>query len=111
METSAIESQGFGFYFEELRRGSTDPYIAYRVYEKSWQVPRADTALLRRATVQLIEADPWFLATATPWFLHALQTADLERLTPFVGAGPATASAAMLRAILWYHGRRGPYHP
>src|SRR5262245_60890392 len=83
MGKGALEAEGFAHYVAELRRSSTDPYFAYRVYEKSWNVPPKDAALLRRATVRLIEADPWFLATAMPHFLHSLQTEDLERLTKF----------------------------
>ena len=110
MGRGVLEAEGFAFYVAELRKGSTDPYLAYRVYEKSWNVPPKEAALVRRATIRLIEADPWFLATAMPHFLHSLRTKDLERLTDFVGAGPARKAAPMLRAMLWYHGRRGPYH-
>lgn len=110
MGRGALEADGFAYYVAELRKGSVDPYFAYRVYEKSWNVPPKDSALLRRATIRLIEADPWFLATAMPHFLQSLKTEDLERLTEFVGAGPARKAAPMLRAMLWYHGRRGPYH-
>jgi hypothetical protein len=80
------------------------------VYEKSWNVAPNDASMLRRATIRLIESDPWFLATAMPHFLHALKTEDLERLTEFVGAGPARKAAPMLRARLWFHGRKGPWH-
>jgi hypothetical protein len=111
MEERDLESRAFAFYVEELRRGSADPYIAYRICEKSWKLARSDAALLRRAAICLIETDPWFLATAAPYYLHVLGTSDLERLTPFVGAGPARKFAVMLRAMLWYHGRRGPFHP
>ena len=111
MGRGQLEAEGFAYYVGELRKGTTDPYFAYRVYEKSWHVPRSESALLRRATIRLIESDPWFLATATPHFLNVLTTADLVRLTEFVGAGRARKAAAMLRAMLWYHGRRGPFHP
>jgi hypothetical protein len=110
MVRGSLEGEGFAYYVDELRKSTIDPYAAYRVYERSWNVPAKDAALLRRATIRLIEADPWFLATAMPHFLHALKTDDLERLTPFVGAGPARKAAPLLRATLWYHGRRGPYH-
>ncbi len=111
MGRGQLEAEGFAYYVGELRKGATDPYLAYRVYEKSWNVPPGESALLRRATIRLIESDPWFLATAMPHFLNVLTTADLVRLTEFVGAGLARKAAPMLRAILWYHGRRGPFHP
>jgi hypothetical protein len=111
MGRGQLEPEGFAYYVGELRKGAKDPYFAYRVYEKSWQVPPNEAALLRHATMRLIESDPWFLATAMPHFLHALKTEDLERLTEFVGAGPARKAAPMLRAMLWYHGRKGPFHP
>src|SRR5690349_8734087 len=101
---STLEADGFAFYVGELRRGATDPYFAYRVYEKSWQLESGDAALLRGATIRLIETDPWFLATAMPHLLRSLEMEDLERLTPFVGAGPARHVTAMLRAMLWFHG-------
>lgn len=110
MGRGALDTEGFAHYVAELRRGSTDPYFAYRVYERSWNVPPKDAELLRRATIRLIEADPWFMATGMPHSLRSLTTEDLERLTEFVGAGPARDAAPMLRAMLWYHGRRGPYH-
>src|SRR5262245_48704654 len=110
MRENELEYAGLSFYLDELRRGSTDPYIAYRVLEKSWFVSRKDTPLLRSATVRLIESDPWFLATVMPYSLNALEVEDLERLTPFVGAGAAPGAMATLRAILWYYGRGGPYH-
>jgi hypothetical protein len=109
MEEPALESEGFAYYLDELRRGSADPYVAYRVYDASWRVPQQERALLRAATIRLLEADPWFLATATPHFLHALRTEDLERLTPLVGAGPARKAAPLLRAMLWYHAREGAH--
>ena len=59
--------------------------------------------------IRLIESDPWFLATALPHQLACLGKKDLERLTEFVGAGPARGLAATLRAILWYHGGGGPH--
>lgn len=111
MRDSALKTAGFAFYVSELEKGSTDPYFAYRVYETSWMVPQEQAAIVRRATVRLVEADPWFLATAIPYFLSSLETKDLERLTPFVGAGQAPEAAAMLRATLWYYGRKGPFHP
>src|SRR6185503_5711371 len=111
MPARSLEDAAFSFYVEQLRRGSADPYVAYRVYEKSWQLPRKDASLVRRATIHLIEGDPWFLAMGTPIALSALEIEDLEHLTPFVGAGLARGPAAMLRAILWCWGRRGPYHP
>jgi hypothetical protein len=94
-----------------LTSGTATPYIAYRLYEKSWKVPPKDATLLRQATIELIEADPWFLATAMPYFLSSLETKDLVRLTPFVGAGQSHSAAGMLRAILWYHGHKGAYRP
>jgi hypothetical protein len=111
MGRGQLEGEGFAYYVGELRKGTADPYVAYRVYEKSWNVPPKQRALLRRATIKLIKSDPWFLATAMPHFLDALKTEDLEQLTEFVGAGPAHKAAPMLRAVLWYHGRRGPFHP
>lgn len=111
MSRGPLEAEGFAYYVSELRKGAKDPYFAYRVYEKSWQVPPNESALLRHATIRLVESDPWFLATAMPHFLHSLKTEDLESLTEFVGAGPARKAAPMLRAMLWYHGRRGPFHP
>jgi hypothetical protein len=111
MGRGQLEAEGFAYYVGQLRKGAADPYFAYRVYEKSWKVPPNESTLLRHATIRLIESDPWFLATAMPHFLHALKTVDLERLTAFVGAGPAGKAAPMLRAMLWYHGRKGPFHP
>lgn len=111
MSRGQLEVLGFAYYVDQLRNGAMDPYFAYRVYEKNWWLSRNEVALLRRATVRLIEADPWFLATSTPFFLGALETEDLEHLTEHVGAGPARSAAPMLRAMLWYHGRRGPHHP
>jgi hypothetical protein len=111
MQPVSLESSGFQFYLNEMRRGSTEAYVAYRICEHSWRISRDDAVLLRRAVIRLIETDPWFLATAMPHVLQALETADLERLTPFVGAGPARRVGAALRAVLWYHRRRGPYHP
>ncbi|HSD89265.1 MAG TPA: hypothetical protein VLB44_17170 [Kofleriaceae bacterium] len=64
MGRGALDADWFAYYVAELRKGSADPYFAYRVYEKSWNVPPRDSALLRRATIRLIEADSWFLATA-----------------------------------------------
>jgi hypothetical protein len=109
MSRTTLESEGFAHYVETLRSGSRDPYIAYRVFEKNWQVPPEHASLVRAATLELIEKDPWFLATAMPHFLSGLRRTDLERLTKFVGAGPARHAAAMLRAILWYHGESGPF--
>jgi hypothetical protein len=109
---SPFEAEGFASYAGELRRGSDEPYMAYRLYERSWMVEGKDAkAVLRRATVRLIETDPWFLATAMPLFLQSLKTTDLPRLTPFVGAGPARKAASYLRAVLWYNARKGHYHP
>jgi hypothetical protein len=99
------------FYQEQIRGDSIDPYFAYRVYDQSSSGGACDLRLLRRATILLIESDPWFLATVSPPILRVLKTADLERLTPFVGSGSARKFAAVLRSILWYHGCRGPYHP
>src|SRR5687768_4727147 len=103
MPAGAIARKGYAYYADQLRKGTSDPYVAFRVYDKAWLCLSPDDELLRRATVQLIESDPWFLVTATPQFLHALRTEDLKRLTPLVGSGPASAYAAMLRSILWYH--------
>ena len=111
MSRSPLEVEGCAYYVSELRSGAQDPYFAYRVYEKSWQVSSNESALLRHATIRLIESDPWFLATAMPHVLQSLKTEDLERLTELVGAGPARKAAPMLRAMLWYHGRKGPFHP
>ena len=106
MSSGRLEADGFAYYVGKLRDGATDPYFAYRVYEKGWKVRRGESALLRDATIRLIESDPWFLATATPHFLDALKTEDLEPLTEFVGAGPARDAAPMLRAMLWFHSCR-----
>ncbi len=111
MHDSALAAEGFAFYVAELKRGADSPYFAYRVFEKSWQVAPNDRDVVRAATVRLIETDPWFLATAMPHFLSALTTEDIKRLTPFVGAGQSRAAAAMLRATLWFHARRGAHHP
>lgn len=111
MTDANLESKAFEFYVDEIRRGSVDPYIAYRVFEHGWQVARADADILRAATIRLLETDPWFLATGRPTMLRELTLGDLRRLTPFVGAGLPPAIAAMLRAKLWYHGQTGPYHP
>jgi hypothetical protein len=104
--------EGFASYAAALRRGSEDPYVAYRIYEQHWMIGGKDAKqILRRATVRLLETDPWFLATAMPYFLDGLQTSDLHRLTPFVGAGPARKAASYLRAVLWYNARKGPHSP
>ncbi len=109
MKGTELKGQGISFYIDQVKKGSTEPYFAYRLYEQSWLVPAADEELLRRATSRLIEADPWFLATAMPYFLHSLHTEDLKRLTPFVGAGQSRGAAAVLRAVLWHHGRAGRF--
>lgn len=64
MRDKQLEAEGFAFYVRELKQGSSSAYFAYRVYEKSWMVPREAQHVLRAATIHLIEADPWFLATA-----------------------------------------------
>jgi hypothetical protein len=103
MSALDLQSQGLAFYVDRLRQGATDPYVAYRVFDRSWSLHRKDIDLLRLATRQLVMADPWFLATAIP-HLRGLRAEDLELLTPFVGAGPARGAAPMLRARLWYFG-------
>jgi hypothetical protein len=105
-------AEGFAYYATELRRGSEDPYVAYRLYEQHWLIDGTDAKqVLRRATIKLIETDPWFLATALPYFLEALDISDLRRLTPFVGTGPASKAASYLRAVLWFNARKGPHAP
>jgi hypothetical protein len=76
--TERSRGGGAGVYIEEIRRGSLDPYLAYRVHDNSWKVAEQDRGLLRQATIRLIETDPWFLATASP---HSLNTLFLEALT------------------------------
>jgi len=100
----------FAFYLDEVRRGSSSPYFAYRVCERSWEVPRKEAGLVRRAAMCLVETDPWFVARADVHLLYVLSAQDLEQLTPLVGTGPASTAAAMLRAKLWYCGCGGPYH-
>jgi hypothetical protein len=108
MRNRDLESVAFKHYIEELRRGSRDPYLAFRVYERPWEL--RDGGLARALAVLLVESDPWFLASATPGAIHALELADLERLTPLVGGGAASEYAAYLRAKLWFEAT-GPRRP
>jgi hypothetical protein len=105
-----LEELAFDSYVEQLRQGSTDVYVASRVFRRHWKLTGPDERWLRQATIVLIEKDPWFLATEIHT-LSALTMEDIERLSPLVGQGLATGVASMLRAILWYESRKGSYHP
>jgi hypothetical protein len=93
----------FEVYVERIRRGESDLYAAYRVYEHAYRL-HDDRATARRAVVLLLENDPWFLVGAMPYFLDvALTGADVERLTPIVARGLPAGLAALVRARLWFY--------
>ena len=103
MPADDLEPLALAHYVEELRRGSTDPYVAYRVYEDFFQLEDIDNDLLKGAIRRLIETDPWFLATPLPMGLDRFSVDELHRIEASVGSGPASGYAALLRAKLWYH--------
>lgn len=101
-------SQAHAAYAARVQKDPKDTYAAYRLMEQSWQLP---LELVRAALVRLLETDPWFLTAMQNHALRALTTEDIERVSPFVGAGLPAGITARLRAQLWYGARRGPYHP
>jgi hypothetical protein len=110
MRHQGMTEKGHAYYAQSVRDGSMDTYAAYRLTEGFYNGERCDPEV-RKATMHLLEHDPWFLATSMTRELSSLTTEDLETITPLIGVGPAQEYAAMLRGILWHEARRGPYHP
>jgi len=95
--------EAFEQYVERIRRGEQDLYAAYRVYEHAYLL-RGERNVGRRASLLLLEHDPWFLVGAMPYFLgDTLTAADVERLTPLVARGLPAGLAALVRARLWFY--------
>ena len=105
MRDDLFEADAFDRYADRIRRGETDVYAAFRIFDRHWSLRCADRRhLMRKAALLLIDDDPWFLATSFATFLReCLTRRDIERLTPRVGAGLPAGAAAYLRAKLWFH--------
>lgn len=108
MRNPALIAQATASYAAALQKDPANTYAAYRLVENVWDQPRA---MVRVALKRLLEVDPWFLTAMHTQGLEYLTIADIEYLTPFVGAGLPAATAARLRAQLWYNARRGSFHP
>lgn len=87
-----FDEYAFKSYVERVRVAD-DAYAAYRVLERFWKVPAEDEALVRKAFLVLIDADPCFALSRILNGVEMLELEDVQRLLTTLTLADASTTA------------------